>query len=72
MSKVSARNKMRGKVIKIEKDGLMAKVRVRVEEPFVFTVVVASEAVDELNIKKGDEAEAIITATEVMLQKLKE
>ena len=69
MDVLSARNRMKGKIVKIERDGLMGKIRVRIEEPFTITVVVTSEALEELEIKLGDIIEAIITATEVMIKR---
>jgi len=68
---LSARNRMKGKIVKIERDGLMGKVRVRIEEPFTITVVVTAEAIEELEIKPGDVIEAVVMATEVIIKKEK-
>ncbi len=68
---LSARNRMKGKIVKIERDGLMGKVRVRIEEPFTITVVVTAEAIEELEIKPGDVIEAVVVATEVIIKKEK-
>ncbi|MHA1595331.1 MAG: TOBE domain-containing protein [Candidatus Baldrarchaeia archaeon] len=57
--------------MKIERDGLMGKVRVRIEEPFTITVVVTAEAIEELEIKPGDVIEAVVVATEVIIKKEK-
>jgi len=71
MDVLSARNRIKGKIVKIERDGLMGKVRVRIEEPFTITVVVTAEAIEELEIKPGDVIEAVVMATEVIIKKEK-
>ncbi len=65
---ISARNQMKGKVVDIEKDGLVAKVKISIE-PATVTAVVTKEAVDVLDIKKNDKVLAIVKATEVMIGK---
>lgn len=67
--KISARNRFRGKVISVEKDGVMAKVKVEVKTPVVVTALISKEAIEDLDIKVGGEAEAVIKATEVMIAK---
>jgi molybdate transport system regulatory protein len=67
--KISARNRLKGKVVAVEKDGITAKVKVNVTEPSVVTAVITKEAVEDLNIKVGDIVEAIVKATEVMIAK---
>jgi len=67
--KISARNRLKGKVTAVEKDALTAKVRVEVKVPAVVTALITREAVEDLNIKVGDEVEAVVKATEVMIAK---
>jgi molybdate transport system regulatory protein len=67
--KISARNRLKGKVVAVEKDGITAKVKINVTEPCVVTAVITKEAVEDLNIKVGDIVEAIVKATEVMIAK---
>jgi molybdate transport system regulatory protein len=66
--KISARNQMKGKVIEIEKEGLIAKVKIAVE-PTTITAVITKEAADALAIKKDDKVMAVVKATEVMIGK---
>jgi molybdate transport system regulatory protein len=66
--KLSARNKLPGKVINIEKSGLVSKLTIEIE-PSVLTSVVTEEAVEKLNIKPGDRVYAVIKSTEVMVAK---
>lgn len=67
--KISARNRLKGKVITVEKDAITAKVKVQVNVPAVVTALISREAVEDLDIKVGDEVEAVIKATEVMIAK---
>jgi molybdate transport system regulatory protein len=67
--KISARNQLKGKVLSIEKDEITAKVKVEIKAPVVVTAVITKEAVEELGVKVGDEVQAVIKATEVMIAK---
>ena len=67
--KISARNQLKGKVISIEKDGITAKVKVEIKAPAVVTAVITKEAVEDLGIKVGDEVNAVVKSTEVMIAK---
>ncbi|MFX1485959.1 MAG: molybdopterin-binding protein [Promethearchaeota archaeon] len=66
---LSARNKLEGKILEIDKKGVISKVEIKVDIPFTITAVITREAAEELKIKEGDIVEAIIKATEVMLSK---
>jgi molybdate transport system regulatory protein len=66
--KISARNQMKGKVIEVEKEGLIAKVKISIE-PTTITAVITKEAADTLAIKKDDKVLAVVKATEVMIGK---
>jgi len=67
--KISARNQLKGKVVSIEKDGITAKVKVEIKVPAMVTAVITKEAVEELGIKVGDEVQAVVKSTEVMIAK---
>lgn len=67
--KISARNHLKGKVTVVEKNGVMALVKINVTEPAQVTALVSREAVEDLKIKVGDEVEAVVKATEVMIAK---
>lgn len=66
--KISARNQMKGKIVEIEKEGLIAKVKIAIE-PAMVTAVITKEAAETLGLKKDDKVVAIIKATEVMIGK---
>ena len=67
--KLSTRNRFKGKVISIEKGVITAKVKVEVKMPVTVTAVITKEAVEDLDLKIGDEVEALIKSTEVMIGK---
>lgn len=65
--KISARNRLKGKIAAVEKEEVTAKIRIEIAAPTTITAIISREAVEELNIKTGDEVEAVIKATEVMV-----
>jgi molybdopterin-binding protein len=67
--KISARNRLRGKVIAVEKGIITAKVKIEIKVPAVVTSVITKEAVEDLDVKVGDEVEVIVKSTEVMIGK---
>ena len=67
--KISARNHLKGKVSVVKKDGVMALVKIKVTEPAEITALISNESVEDLRIKVGDQVEAIVKATEVMVGK---
>ena len=67
--KISARNRLKGKVLAVEKEGLTAIIKVEVKVPSVVTALISREAAEDLEIKVGDKVEAVIKATEVMIAK---
>ncbi len=67
--KISARNRLRGKVESVEKGVITSRVKIKIKSPIVLTAIITKEAVEELEIKPGDEVEALVKATEVMVAK---
>ena len=65
---LSGRNQLRGIVDEIRVDGLLAQVRIRIGDQRL-TAVITRDAVDELKLKRGQPALAIIKSTEVMIAK---
>ena len=63
---LSGRNRLRGIVEEVRRDGLLAQVRLRVGDQLL-TAVITRDAVDDLRLRRGDEATAIVKATEVMV-----
>jgi molybdate transport system regulatory protein len=67
--KISARNRLKGKVVSVEKEAVTAKVKVEITVPVVVTALISREAVEDLDVTVGDEVEAVVKATEVMIAK---
>jgi molybdopterin-binding protein len=66
--KISARNQIRGRVVAVEKGQTTAHVRIDIGGTIV-TASITNEAVDDLALAVGDEAVAIIKASDVMIGK---
>jgi molybdopterin-binding protein len=64
--KLSARNILEGKVVQVKKGKTTAHVRLDVGGALV-TASITNEAVDELKLKKGQTAYAVIKASDVMI-----
>lgn len=67
-SAISGRNKLRGKVIEVQLGDIMALVSVQVGENIVDSVITRKSA-EQLNLKVGDDVQALVKATEVMILK---
>lgn len=63
---LSGRNQLRGIVEEVRSEGLLSQVRLRIGDQLL-TAVITRDAVNELKLKRGDEAVAIIKSTEVMV-----
>ena len=63
---LSGRNRLRGVVDEVRREGLLAQVWFQIGDQ-QFTAVITRDAVDELGLRRGDEATAIVKATEVMI-----
>jgi molybdopterin-binding protein len=63
---LSGRNQLRGIVEEVRTEGLLAQIRLRIGTQ-TLTAVITRDAVRELNLRRGDEAIAIIKSTEVMI-----
>jgi len=66
---VSGRNQLVGKVIDIKMDGLLAKVVLAVGD-FQVTAIITSDAVREMQLKRGDSAAALVKSTDVMIERI--
>ena len=67
-SDLSARNHFKGLVRRVTSDGLLAQVEIQVTEPTRVVAIITREAVEELGLRAGMEAEAVVKATSVMVQ----
>lgn len=67
-ARISGRNQLMGKIVSVTVEGLLAKVVLAVGGQRV-TAIITADAVQELGLKTGDTAIALIKATEVMVGK---
>ena len=67
--KLSARNQIKGKIVDVKKGQTTAHVRIDVGNGVIITSSITNEAVDDLDLKVGDAAMAVIKASEVMIGK---
>ncbi len=67
--KLSTRNIVKGKVVDLKEDSLMAKVKIDIGNGNILTAIVTAEAVKDLGVKVGENISALIKATSVMLAK---
>jgi molybdopterin-binding protein len=63
---LSGRNQLAGIVDEVRIEGLLAQVRLRIGDQ-ALTAVITRDAVEELKLRRGDEALAVIKSTEVMI-----
>ena len=64
--KISARNQLRGRIVDIVKGATTSHVQIDVGGG-VLTASITNEAVDDLKLAKGQEAYAVIKASDVMV-----
>lgn len=65
-SKISGRNQLLGSILEVTIDGLLAKVVLAVGDQRV-TAIITADGARELGLKPGEQAVALIKATEVMI-----
>lgn len=65
--KLSARNQIGGTVAEVRKGQTTAHVRIDIGNGVIITASITNEAVDELGLKPGDKAIAVIKASDVMV-----
>jgi len=67
--KLSARNQLKGVVSEVRKGAVTTIVKIEVRNPAIISASITNDAVDELRIRVGDEAIAIVKASDVMVGK---
>lgn len=65
---VSARNRFHGVVRDVKVDGLLAQVELDVTEPTRILAIITRDAVEDLRLRKGMAATALVKATSVMVR----
>ena len=69
MMKLSARNQIKGKVVAVHKGQTTGHVHVDIGGGNVVTASITNEAIDDLGMAVGDDAIAVIKASDVMIAK---
>jgi len=67
--KLSARNRLRAKVVEVKAGAVTSQVKMRLVSTNALTSVITNEAVEDLALKEGDEVEAIVKSTDVLVAK---
>ena len=68
MAKLSARNRIEGKIVELELGGVMGHVTLQAGKNMIESVITKRSA-EEMKLKIGDKVSAVIKSTEVMLEK---
>jgi molybdopterin-binding protein len=66
---ISARNHFRGVVREVKIEGLLAQVEIDVTAPSRVVALITRDAAEELGLKPGMSAAAVVKATSVMVEK---
>jgi molybdopterin-binding protein len=67
--KLSARNQLKGVICEIKKGMTTAIVKIEVRNPAVISASITNDALEELALRVGEEAYAVIKASDVMVGK---
>lgn len=67
--KLSARNVLAGKVVDVKRGATTSHVKIQVAGGAIVSASITNEAVDELALKVGDAASAIVKASDVIVGK---
>jgi molybdopterin-binding protein len=66
--RMSARNHFRGVVREVRTEGLLAQVEIDVTEPARVVAIITRDAAEELGLRPGISAAAVVKATSVMVE----
>jgi molybdopterin-binding protein len=67
--RLSARNQIKGKIVGVQKGQTTGHVRIDIGGGTIITASITNEAIDELALRVGDDATAVIKASDVMVAK---
>jgi molybdopterin-binding protein len=67
MMRISARNRLKGTIVEVTKGATTSHVRVDIGNGVIVTSSITNEAVDELGLKAGGTAYAVVKASDVMI-----
>ena len=69
MMKLSARNQIKGKIVSVQRGQTTGHVRIDIGNGVVITSSITNEAIDDLGLQVGEEAIAVVKASDVMVAK---
>lgn len=69
---ISARNRIRSKIIKINVEGLISNLELETLENATITAIITRQSADELELKEGDTINIVIKPTEIIIKELDE
>jgi molybdopterin-binding protein len=69
MMKLSARNQLKGKIVDVLKGATTSHVRIDIGGGVIVMSSITNEAVTDLGLKTGDDAWAVVKASDVMIGK---
>jgi molybdopterin-binding protein len=67
--RLSARNVLKGRITGVTRGATTAHVKIEIGPGVVITASITNEAVDELRLANGEQAYAVIKASDVMVGK---
>jgi molybdopterin-binding protein len=67
--KLSARNQIKGRIVGVVKGQTTGHVRIDIGNGVIISSSITNEAIDELALKVGEDAIAVIKASDVMVAK---
>lgn len=65
--KLSARNQLKGKILKVDEGLITSKVMLDLGNGNIISAIISKDAITDLDLKVGDDAYAIIKSTEVII-----
>ncbi len=67
--RLSARNRVKARITEVEPGPVASAIKMEIHSNGRLTSIISNEAVQDLDLKAGDEVEAVIKATEVIIAK---
>ena len=65
--KLSARNQLKGKILKVDEGLITSKVMLDLGNGNIISAIISKDAIADLDLKPGDTAFAVIKSTEVII-----
>ncbi len=67
--RLSARNRLKARVVEVKQGAVTSQVKMRLASTNVLTSIITNDAVEDLALKEGDEVEAVVKSTDVLVGK---